>query len=208
MAIQCAAGHVSRISALMASRIAPPSLHLNGSEDEPWTVVRNSPRQSSSSNGGGGLQAGGCGSSHCSSSWDIVKAQSPLPSSASFGSRNQARLRDAAQLDVGTDDEGRSENGVPRSGCSSGHPEPPLFPDDGPEVSSGARIDWYPVGSMELDAVLAQEIGVQFPIGSRRTTHYRPAMPAVPEMMSLGAFLEEDVPSFPQPKAPFVPSAQ
>jgi hypothetical protein len=197
-----------------ASRISTDThTQIAVDEEDPWVVVRNSPHPSSNSR----LQSMAplcleTLSSH--SSWDLCKQNSSLPSSGSFGSRQAARLgdeagRSSAQPQVVGSDDGRAE-GVMSCGCSSGHAEPSFLPDDSPGlfgVSAANRIDWYPVGSMELDAVLAQELGITPPIGGGRAR--LPSVPEAAPIMSLSAFLDDDIPSFPfsQPNAPVVPSA-
>lgn len=80
---------------------------------------------------------------------------------------------------------------------------------------------WYPVGSMELDAVLTQELGLLRPATLKNGTEPSsrscdPALPSPlvganaaaaggdasqrPPLMSLGAFLNEDIPAFPYPQ--------
>jgi len=81
---------------------------------------------------------------------------------------------------------------------------------DEAEVEAGHSSflnDWYPIDSMELDAVLTQEIGGYLgrsePTSVGATTRGSPLLaigegaPAPPAVMSLRNFLDEDIPAFP-----------
>mmetsp|Transcript_28221 Transcript_28221/g.50944 ORF Transcript_28221/g.50944 Transcript_28221/m.50944 type:complete len:213 (+) Transcript_28221:62-700(+) len=74
------------------------------------------------------------------------------------------------------------------------------------EALKGQQSDgdnWYPVDSMELDAVLAQELGLSISCkqSARGTSQLEPGskqtISLIPSVMSLGSFLDEEVPDFP-----------